>query len=157
MLAKGPVAPFLAAAIIVLFAAVPREWRLILKTVWLPGIALFCAMALPWYVAVQLRNPQFFREFLLEQSLPSSRAVLVLRSSNFDRARAVDRLRNCGVRADSASLVGGTKISPRRAGFRISMHSLHQPLANRAGSFLLDLAIEAAGIHSSCHPRWRPA
>jgi len=69
MLAKGPVAPFLAAAIIVLFAAVIREWRLILKTAWLPGIALFCVMALPWYVAVQLRNPQFFREFILEHNL----------------------------------------------------------------------------------------
>ena len=69
MLAKGPVAPVLAAAIIVLFAAATREWRLILKTAWLPGIALFCAIALPWYIAVQLRNPQFFREFILEHNL----------------------------------------------------------------------------------------
>jgi 4-amino-4-deoxy-L-arabinose transferase-like glycosyltransferase len=69
MLAKGPVAPFLAAAVIVLFAAATREWRLILKTAWLPGIALFCAIALPWYIAVQLRNPQFFREFILEHNL----------------------------------------------------------------------------------------
>src|SRR5271166_3116785 len=69
MLAKGPVAPVLAAAIIVLFAAAMREWRLILKTAWLPGIALFCALVLPWYIAVQLRNPQFFREFILEHNL----------------------------------------------------------------------------------------
>jgi len=68
-LAKGPVAPVLAAAIIVLFAAATREWRVILKTAWLPGIALFCAIALPWYIAVQLRNPQFFREFILEHNL----------------------------------------------------------------------------------------
>ncbi len=38
MLAKGPVAPFLAAAVIVFFAAATREWRLILRTLWLPGI-----------------------------------------------------------------------------------------------------------------------
>ncbi len=69
MLAKGPVAPFLAAAVIILFAIAARELRLVVKTLWLPGILLFCAVALPWYVAVQLRNPQFFREFILQHNL----------------------------------------------------------------------------------------
>jgi 4-amino-4-deoxy-L-arabinose transferase-like glycosyltransferase len=69
MLAKGPVAPFLAAVIILLFGAVTRQWRLILKTLWLPGILLFCALAPPWYLAVQLRNPEFFHEFILEHNL----------------------------------------------------------------------------------------
>jgi 4-amino-4-deoxy-L-arabinose transferase-like glycosyltransferase len=69
MLAKGPVAPFLAAATIVTFVAATREGRLIAKTVWLPGIVLFFALVLPWYVAVQLRNPQFFREFILQHNL----------------------------------------------------------------------------------------
>jgi 4-amino-4-deoxy-L-arabinose transferase-like glycosyltransferase len=69
MLAKGPVAPFLAAAVIVVFALAAREVRLILRTLWLPGILLFCATALPWYFAVQMRNPQFFREFILQHNL----------------------------------------------------------------------------------------
>jgi 4-amino-4-deoxy-L-arabinose transferase-like glycosyltransferase len=69
MLAKGPVAPFLAAAIIMVFALAVRESRLVLRTFWLPGILLFCAITLPWYFAVQLRNPQFFREFILEHNL----------------------------------------------------------------------------------------
>jgi 4-amino-4-deoxy-L-arabinose transferase-like glycosyltransferase len=69
MLAKGPVAPFLAAVVIVLYAAVIGEWRMVLKTLWLPGILLFCAIALPWYLAVQLQNPHFFREFILEHNL----------------------------------------------------------------------------------------
>src|ERR1700683_4106054 len=69
MLAKGPVAPFLAALVIVLYAIAVKDWRLILKSVWLPGIILFCAIALPWYVAVQMRNPQFFREFIVQQNL----------------------------------------------------------------------------------------
>lgn len=69
MLAKGPVAPFLAAAIIVLFALAAREFRVVVRTLWLPGIFLFCAIALPWYLAVQMRNPQFFREFLLQHNL----------------------------------------------------------------------------------------
>lgn len=68
-LAKGPVAPFLAAVIIVLFAIAARESRLIAKTLWPPGILLFLAVALPWYIAVELRNPQFFREFILEHNL----------------------------------------------------------------------------------------
>jgi 4-amino-4-deoxy-L-arabinose transferase-like glycosyltransferase len=69
MLAKGPVAPFLAAVVILLYASAVREWRLILKSLWLPGIFLFCAIALPWYMAVQMRNPEFFREFIVQQNL----------------------------------------------------------------------------------------
>jgi 4-amino-4-deoxy-L-arabinose transferase-like glycosyltransferase len=69
MLAKGPVAPFLAAVVIVIFAVTTRDWRLIVRTLWLPGVLLFCALALPWYVAVEIRNPQFFREFILQHNL----------------------------------------------------------------------------------------
>jgi len=69
MLAKGPVAPLLAAAVIVLYAVVVRERRIVLRTLWLPGIVVFCAVALPWYSAVQMCNPEFFREFLIEHNL----------------------------------------------------------------------------------------
>jgi 4-amino-4-deoxy-L-arabinose transferase-like glycosyltransferase len=69
MLAKGPVALFLAALVIVLYAAAVRELRLVLKTLWLPGILLCCAIAMPWYFAVQVRNPEFFRVFILEHNL----------------------------------------------------------------------------------------
>jgi len=69
MLAKGPVAPFLGAAVIVIFALAARELRVVVRTLWLPGILLFCAIALPWYFAVQMRNPQFFREFILQHNL----------------------------------------------------------------------------------------
>ncbi len=68
-LAKGPVAPFLAIVVIVFYAAAIRQLRLVLKTLWLPGIVLFCVVALPWYVAVQARNPEFFREFIVEHNL----------------------------------------------------------------------------------------
>jgi 4-amino-4-deoxy-L-arabinose transferase-like glycosyltransferase len=30
---------------------------------------LFCMVTLPWYIAVQLRNPEFFRVFILEHNL----------------------------------------------------------------------------------------
>ena len=69
MLAKGPVAPLLAAVVIVILAAVFREWRLLVRTLWIPGILIFIVIGLPWYVAVQMANPQFFREFILEHNL----------------------------------------------------------------------------------------
>lgn len=69
MLAKGPVAPALAAVIIVIFALAKGERQIIWRTLWIPGILLFCAVGLPWYIAVQMRNPEFFRVFILEHNL----------------------------------------------------------------------------------------
>jgi 4-amino-4-deoxy-L-arabinose transferase-like glycosyltransferase len=68
-LAKGPVAPFLALAIILLFVALRREWSLLRRTIWLPGIILYLVMVLPWYIAVQRSNPTFYRSFFLEHNL----------------------------------------------------------------------------------------
>ena len=68
-LAKGPVAPFLAAVVIILYAAASRQWRFVVKTFWLPGIVLFFAIAAPWYVIAQMRNPEFFRVFILQHNL----------------------------------------------------------------------------------------
>jgi 4-amino-4-deoxy-L-arabinose transferase-like glycosyltransferase len=68
-LAKGPVAPFLALAIIFAFAALRREWSLLRRTIWIPGVLLYFAMVLPWYIAVQRRNPDFLRVFFLEHNL----------------------------------------------------------------------------------------
>jgi 4-amino-4-deoxy-L-arabinose transferase-like glycosyltransferase len=68
-LAKGPVAPALAAVVVFLFVAVKGDWRAVLRTLWVPGIALYFAVTLPWYIAVQLRNPEFFRVFILEHNL----------------------------------------------------------------------------------------
>jgi 4-amino-4-deoxy-L-arabinose transferase-like glycosyltransferase len=68
-LAKGPVAPVLSGAVIVVYAAAARESRLIIRTLWVPGMLLSCVIALPWYIAVEVDNPAFFREFILEQNL----------------------------------------------------------------------------------------
>jgi 4-amino-4-deoxy-L-arabinose transferase-like glycosyltransferase len=67
-LAKGPVAPLLAALIVVSFAVAKSDYRLLGRTLWLPGVLLFCAVALPWHIAVQSRNPDFFRVFILQQN-----------------------------------------------------------------------------------------
>jgi 4-amino-4-deoxy-L-arabinose transferase-like glycosyltransferase len=68
-LAKGPVAPFLAAVIIVAFAFLRREWNILYRSLWWPGVILYFAMVLPWFIAVQHLNPTFFREFFLEHNL----------------------------------------------------------------------------------------
>ena len=68
-LAKGPVALFLAAVIIILFVALRREWKLLLQTLWPAGVVLFLVVTLPWYIAVQRANPDFFRVFILQHNL----------------------------------------------------------------------------------------
>jgi 4-amino-4-deoxy-L-arabinose transferase-like glycosyltransferase len=68
-LAKGPVAPFLALLIIAAFAFLRREWSILLRSFWWPGVLLYFAMVLPWFIAVQHQNPTFFREFFLEHNL----------------------------------------------------------------------------------------
>jgi 4-amino-4-deoxy-L-arabinose transferase-like glycosyltransferase len=68
-LAKGPVAPFLVLLIVGCFAALRREWWIFWKSLWWPGIALYFAIVLPWFIAVQHQNPTFFQEFFLEHNL----------------------------------------------------------------------------------------
>jgi 4-amino-4-deoxy-L-arabinose transferase-like glycosyltransferase len=69
MLAKGPVALFLACTIILLYAIASRDSSFALTTFWSPGVLIFCAIALPWYAAAQLRNTNFLHEFIVEQNL----------------------------------------------------------------------------------------
>ena len=68
-LAKGPVAPLLALIIVCAFAFLRKEWSIVWRSVWWPGIALYFAITLPWFIAVQHQNPTFFREFFLEHNL----------------------------------------------------------------------------------------
>ena len=69
VLAKGPVAVVLAAVVIALFALAAGNSRIILKSLWLPGMFVFFVVTMPWFVAVQLRQPEFFRVFILEHNL----------------------------------------------------------------------------------------
>jgi 4-amino-4-deoxy-L-arabinose transferase-like glycosyltransferase len=68
-LAKGPVAPFLAFVIICSFAALRKEWSIVWRSFWWPGVLLYFAIVLPWFIAVQHQNPTFFREFFLQHNL----------------------------------------------------------------------------------------
>jgi 4-amino-4-deoxy-L-arabinose transferase-like glycosyltransferase len=68
-LAKGPVAPFLALVIVAAFAGLRREWSILRRSFWWPGALLYFVIVLPWFIAVQYKNPTFFREFFLEHNL----------------------------------------------------------------------------------------
>ncbi len=68
-LAKGPVAPLFALIILVLFVGVKKDFGLFLRTLWLPGLLVFGVIGLPWYVAVQLKNPDFFQVFFVQHNL----------------------------------------------------------------------------------------
>ena len=68
-LAKGPVAPVMALSIILLFLGLRREWSALRRTIWIPGVLLYLLMVLPWYIAVQRRNPTFVYEFFLQHNI----------------------------------------------------------------------------------------
>src|SRR5260370_9257604 len=68
-LAKGPVAPFLALCIILSFAGLHTVLALLPRPIRLPGIILYLAIVLPWYIAVQRENPTFVKQFFVEHNL----------------------------------------------------------------------------------------
>jgi 4-amino-4-deoxy-L-arabinose transferase-like glycosyltransferase len=69
VLAKGPVAPGLAVLIVAAYAGLRRDAKIFLRSLWLPGFALFFAIVLPWFIALQIKVPQFFRVFFIEHNL----------------------------------------------------------------------------------------
>src|SRR5215467_5047405 len=68
-LVKGPVAPVLAILIVAAYAFLRRDRKIFVRSLWWPGFLLFFAIALPWYIAVQIKVPQFFRTFFIEHNL----------------------------------------------------------------------------------------
>ncbi|MDE3106160.1 MAG: glycosyltransferase family 39 protein [Acidobacteriota bacterium] len=68
-LAKGPVAPFLTFVIVLAFVGLRKEWSALRRTLWWPGILMYLVIVLPWYIAVQKKNPTFYRLFFLEHNL----------------------------------------------------------------------------------------
>lgn len=68
-LAKGPVSPALAVLIVAAYAALRRDGQIFLRSLWAPGFLVFFIIALPWYIAIQVKVPQFFRVFFLQHNL----------------------------------------------------------------------------------------
>ncbi|HEY6273116.1 MAG TPA: phospholipid carrier-dependent glycosyltransferase [Terriglobales bacterium] len=69
VLAKGPVAPALAVLIVAAYSLLHRDARVFSRSLWLPGLGLFAVVVMPWYVAIQMKVPTFYRVFFIEHNL----------------------------------------------------------------------------------------
>lgn len=67
VLSKGLIGVVLPGAVLVIYTLVERDWGL-WKRLYLPsGLVVFFAIATPWFVLVQQRNPEFFNFFFIVQ------------------------------------------------------------------------------------------
>jgi len=69
VLAKGLIGAVIPALVIVAWLASLRRWRTIAALLWLPGIAVFAGVALPWFVRMQWEFPGFFHYFIVVQHI----------------------------------------------------------------------------------------
>lgn len=67
VLAKGLIGVVLPALVIGVWLILQRRARTVLRLLWLPGIALFLCVASPWFIAMQLRFPDFAHYFFVVQ------------------------------------------------------------------------------------------
>lgn len=67
VLAKGLIGVVLPGMVIVLWLALTRRPKALLKLISLPGLLIFALIAAPWFIAMQIKFPEFFDYFFLEQ------------------------------------------------------------------------------------------
>jgi 4-amino-4-deoxy-L-arabinose transferase-like glycosyltransferase len=65
VLSKGIVGIALPALALMVYVAIERDWALLRRLHWGAGLCVFGAIVLPWFILVQLRNPEFFRFFFI--------------------------------------------------------------------------------------------
>jgi 4-amino-4-deoxy-L-arabinose transferase-like glycosyltransferase len=68
VLAKGPVAIILSGGAVFFWALFTKHWRDAFRLFHPAAIAAFCLSAFPWYILCALRNPDFFRIFIIEHN-----------------------------------------------------------------------------------------
>jgi 4-amino-4-deoxy-L-arabinose transferase-like glycosyltransferase len=68
VLAKGPAAILLACGAIAIWALATKQMRVAFRVAHPLAILAFCVVALPWYVACALRNPDFLRVFIFQHN-----------------------------------------------------------------------------------------
>lgn len=67
VLSKGLIGIVFPAAAIFLYCLIQLDFRLLLKLEWLRGLAVFFAIAAPWFVVVSMRNPEFAHFFFIHE------------------------------------------------------------------------------------------
>jgi 4-amino-4-deoxy-L-arabinose transferase-like glycosyltransferase len=66
-LTKGLIGFVLPGGIVLLYIAATRQWRLFRYAFWIPGIAIFLVLTLPWFYLVCRANPDFFDFFFVRE------------------------------------------------------------------------------------------
>jgi 4-amino-4-deoxy-L-arabinose transferase-like glycosyltransferase len=67
VLSKGLIGMVLPGAVLVVYSLWARDWQIWKRLHLLPGLALFLAIAAPWFIAVSLANPEFPRFFFVHE------------------------------------------------------------------------------------------
>jgi 4-amino-4-deoxy-L-arabinose transferase-like glycosyltransferase len=67
VLSKGLVGVIFAGAAVFFQIVLTREWSILRRMRWLPGLALFLAIAAPWFVLVSRANPEFAYFFFVHE------------------------------------------------------------------------------------------
>ena len=67
VLSKGLIGILFPCAIIFLFILFRKRWRILLEMRIVTGLALFFAIASPWFILVSMRNPEFARFFFIHE------------------------------------------------------------------------------------------
>jgi 4-amino-4-deoxy-L-arabinose transferase-like glycosyltransferase len=65
LLAKGLIGVVIPGIVIAVWLIVSAQGAMLLRLVWLPGLALFALIAVPWFATMQLRYPDFFHYFFI--------------------------------------------------------------------------------------------
>jgi 4-amino-4-deoxy-L-arabinose transferase-like glycosyltransferase len=67
MLSKGLIGPAFPGVTLLLYTLLRRDWKLWTRLHFGPGLLVFAAIALPWHLWVQARNPEFFDFYFIYQ------------------------------------------------------------------------------------------
>jgi 4-amino-4-deoxy-L-arabinose transferase-like glycosyltransferase len=67
VLAKGLIGFVIPALVVAAWLLAQRRWRTLLALAWPPGMLLFALLAVPWFVAMQMRYPAFLDYFFVVQ------------------------------------------------------------------------------------------
>ena len=67
VLSKGLIGIVLPAGAVALYVLVERDWKVLARLHTVSGALLFAAIAAPWFVAVSIVNPEFFRFFFIHE------------------------------------------------------------------------------------------
>jgi 4-amino-4-deoxy-L-arabinose transferase-like glycosyltransferase len=67
VMSKGLIGVVLPGAVLVLYTLFSRDWAIWKRLHALPGVLLFLAITVPWFVLVSLKNPEFLRFFFIHE------------------------------------------------------------------------------------------